>query len=88
MRSLSLTSWLLTRQGSSYSDPTPFFKAVLANPWGANIVLSPHIYPPSVTQQTMAQDSGSGLFNRLTSSFGSYTLKVRPSDQSHLHGSK
>ena len=37
-------------QGNAQQDPNPFFAAALAAPWGANIVLSPHIYAPCAPQ--------------------------------------
>ncbi len=37
-------------QGNAQQDPNPFFAAALAAPWGANIVLSPHIYAPCARQ--------------------------------------
>lgn len=30
------------------SDPNPFFKELLQRPYLDNIILSPHVYPPSV----------------------------------------
>ena len=39
----TMVGWV---QGNAQQDPNPFFAAALAAPWGANIVLSPHIYAP------------------------------------------
>ena len=38
-------------QGNAQQDPNPFFAAALAAPWGANIVLSPHIYAPCASMR-------------------------------------
>ncbi len=54
------------------SDPNPFFQALLHKPYVNQIVISPHVYPPSVTYAS--QDfKGDGLWNRLSSSFGYLT---------------
>lgn len=34
------------------SDPNPFFTSLLAKPYLNNVVISPHYYPPSVSDQT------------------------------------
>ena len=54
----------------------PFFNMVLSKPWAANVVISPHLYPPSVsTHRELDQVTGSGLFARLSNSFGYLTKK-------------
>ena len=39
-------------QQYSLSDPRPFFDAVLQRPYLNNVVISPHYYGPSVSQNT------------------------------------
>lgn len=39
------------------SDPNPFFQTLLGKPYLANVVISPHYYPPSVSGST-AQNTG------------------------------
>lgn len=56
------------------SDPNPFFKAVVKKEYANQVVVSPHVYPPSVTFSTK-NATGEGLANRLTSSFGYLTKK-------------
>lgn len=63
-------------QGNPDSDANPFLKAALTAKWRKNVVLSPHIYPPSITKQAMSGASGVGLYDRLTRSFGAYTKQV------------
>jgi aryl-phospho-beta-D-glucosidase BglC (GH1 family) len=54
------------------SDPTSFFEALLEKPYLNQVVISPHVYPPSVTH---AADNytGEGLYKRLSDSFGYLT---------------
>ena len=55
------------------TDPRPFFDALVSRPYANNVVLGPHVYPPSVwdTQRSQpAGNKGSDLFERLTTSFG------------------
>ncbi|MFN8769916.1 MAG: glycoside hydrolase family 5 protein [Neisseriaceae bacterium] len=54
---------------SGLSDPNAFFTALEPKPYVNQVVLSPHVYPPSVTNAS-ADYYGSGLYNRLTVSFG------------------
>lgn len=51
------------------SDPNSFFEELLQKPYLDQVVISPHIYPPSVTF-THQDFVGPGLWNRLSSSFG------------------
>lgn len=59
---------------SSYglSDPNPFFETLLAKPYLNQVVISPHVYPPSVTGASTDYE-GTGLWNRLSTSFGYLT---------------
>jgi Cellulase (glycosyl hydrolase family 5) len=54
------------------SDPNPFFQTLLTKPYVNQVVISPHVYPPSVTNAS-ANFSGTGLWNRLDQSFGYLT---------------
>ena len=36
------------------SDPNPFFTGLLAKPYAGQVVVGPHVYPPSVTHSTYA----------------------------------
>lgn len=54
------------------SDPNPFFKALLTKPYINQVVISPHVYPPSVTGAS-TNYAGPGLWNRLSNSFGYLT---------------
>jgi len=54
---------------SALSDPNPFFERLLAKPYRRSVVISPHVYGPSVTT---AQDTYSGpeFVKMLDTSFG------------------
>lgn len=54
------------------SDPTPFFEALLEKPYVDQVVISPHVYPPSVTHAA-ENYTGEGLYKRLSDSFGYLT---------------
>eukprot|EP00890_Picochlorum_soloecismus_P002424 jgi/Picsp_1/3182/NSC_06022-R1_glycoside hydrolase len=54
------------------SDPSPFFDTVLSKPYRNRVILSPHVYPASVTYH-FETSSGEALYDRLTTSFGSKT---------------
>lgn len=54
---------------SGLSDPNPFFTQLATKPYINQVVLSPHIYPPSVTNAG-TDYIGAGLYNRLSTSFG------------------
>lgn len=62
------------------SNPTLFFDTLLTKPYVNHVVISPHIYPPSVTGAT-SNFSGIGLYKRLSDSFG-YLTKT-----GYCHGS-
>ncbi|WP_068470682.1 cellulase family glycosylhydrolase [Candidatus Protochlamydia phocaeensis] len=59
-------------QQNGLSDPNPFFQALLQKPYLNQVVISPHVYPPSVTNAS-TNYFGPGLWNRLTESFGYLT---------------
>ena len=40
------------------SDPKPFLTDVLSKPYANNVVLSPHIYPPSIADARSQKPSG------------------------------
>ena len=54
------------------SDPRGFFDKLLGKPYAKHVVLSPHIYGPSVTHAP-AHYKDQGLYDRLDLSFGSKT---------------
>jgi len=56
------------------SDPNPFFKALMQKPYLNQVVISPHVYPPTITGAT-TDYTGTGLWNRLNESFGYLTQK-------------
>ena len=55
------------------SDPRPFFDALLKKPYVNRVILAPHVYPPSVTNNGNAA-TGTALYDRLVR----YTLYARP----------
>lgn len=55
------------------SDPNRFFTEVLTKPYRDRVVLMPHVYGPSVTGEIVNQ-TGPGLYWRLSTSFGEKTL--------------
>ncbi|KAL3142124.1 hypothetical protein ABBQ32_004742 [Trebouxia sp. C0010 RCD-2024] len=52
------------------SDPNPFFTSLMGRPYLSQVVVAPHIYPPSISKAT-DKYQGSGLYDRLSKSFGS-----------------
>lgn len=56
------------------SDPRPFFSQLLTKQYRDRVVLSPHIYPSSVTFNTV-NATGAGLYYRLSTSFGAKQLQ-------------
>lgn len=59
-------------QQNGLSDPTRFFTTLLNKPYLNQVVISPHVYPPSITGQS-SNYVGTGLWNRMTESFGYLT---------------
>jgi len=53
-------------------DAGPFFDALLTRPYKDRVILAPHVYPPSVTNNNNAV-TGSALIERLDLSFGTKT---------------
>jgi len=53
-------------------DPRPFFNKLMTKPYENRVMLSPHVYPSSVTFNTN-NATGDGLFYRLSTSFGTKT---------------
>ncbi|BDA48966.1 probable major extracellular endoglucanase at N-terminal half [Coccomyxa sp. Obi] len=51
------------------SDPNPFFTALLQKPYLSQVIIGPHVYPPSIS---MAQDEtqGTALWARFSASWG------------------
>ncbi|CAL5222763.1 g5175 [Coccomyxa viridis] len=54
------------------TDPKPFLTAALGRPYANQIVISPHLYPPSISGQTMNY-TGVGLFYKMQTSHGHLT---------------
>ncbi len=54
------------------SNPKSFFDTLLTKPYVNQVVISPHVYPPSVTGAN-SDYTGSGLYARLNESFGYLT---------------
>eukprot|EP00884_Botryococcus_braunii_P017417 jgi/Botrbrau1/4359/Bobra.105_2s0007.2 len=50
----------------------PFFSKLLTKPYRGQVILSPHIYPPSVNT-VHRNNTGKAQWERLTGSFGSFT---------------
>lgn len=58
---------LISQKG--LSDPNSFFTSLSTKSYLNQVVLSPHVYPPTITNAT-ADYYGSGLYGRLSASFG------------------
>jgi aryl-phospho-beta-D-glucosidase BglC (GH1 family) len=56
------------------SDPNPFFEALMRKPYRASVVISPHVYGPSVTSATDTY-SGPSFIKMLDTSFGYLSKK-------------
>ena len=55
-------------------DARPFFTRLAAKPYAAKVVISPHLYPPSIsTHHELEVVTGAGLRRRLDNSFGYLT---------------
>jgi aryl-phospho-beta-D-glucosidase BglC (GH1 family) len=50
-------------------DPRPFFDTLVKKPYVHRVIISPHIYGPSISKANKAY-KGSGLYERLDKSFG------------------
>jgi len=63
-------------EGPPEAGAAAFFTAALAAPYAANLVLGPHLYPPSISMRAAGAGDGGppGLAGRLDSSFGAHTL--------------
>ena len=60
----------------SGQSAAPFFEAVMAKPYAANVVLSPHVYPSSVfDNHNPAVTTGPALWMRMTNSYGYLTKR-------------
>ena len=60
----------------SGQSAAPFFEAVMAKPYAANVVLSPHVYPSSVfDNHNPAVTTGPPLWMRMTNSYGYLTKR-------------
>ncbi|KAK9838511.1 hypothetical protein WJX81_004175 [Elliptochloris bilobata] len=57
----------LSRYG--LDDARPFFNALLGKPYLNSIIVSPHVYPPSVSKATWGY-TGPDLWRKMTTSFG------------------
>eukprot|EP00798_Chlamydomonas_sp_ICE-L_P006250 gene6250-2875_t len=53
-------------------NPRPFFDALFSKPYLNQVVISPHVYGPGVTNEG-SNFAGAGLYNRLSTSFGYLT---------------
>ncbi len=51
------------------SDPNPFFRQLLAKPYLNNVVISPHLYGPSITKMRTGY-TGQALWDTLSHSVG------------------
>jgi len=57
-------------------DARPFFEKMMTKPYVNNIVISPHIYPPSISTHNEPEVVlAPGLFSRLDASFGYLTKR-------------
>jgi len=56
------------------SDPNPFFEGLLKRPYRASVVVSPHVYGPSVSTATDTY-SGAAFIKMLDTSFGYLSKK-------------
>jgi aryl-phospho-beta-D-glucosidase BglC (GH1 family) len=61
-------------KSTGIDDPNRFFQNLVSKPYKNNVIISPHIYGPSISLNTHAS-TGSILFNRLYYSFGTLYVK-------------
>jgi aryl-phospho-beta-D-glucosidase BglC (GH1 family) len=54
---------------TSVNSAKPFFDALITKPYLNQVVISPHVYPPSVSG-SRSNDEGATLYKRLNDSFG------------------
>ena len=52
------------------SDPNSFFTALVGKPYISQVVIAPHIYGPSVSNDKSGASTGAALWARLSTSFG------------------
>ena len=48
------------------SDPNPFFQSLMGKPYLDQVVIAPHVYPPSITNNPKLPASGPELYMRLS----------------------
>ena len=48
------------------SDPNPFFQSLMGKPYLNQVVIAPHVYPPSITNNLKLPASGPELYMRLS----------------------
>ena len=48
------------------SDPNPFFQSLMGKPYLNQVVIAPHVYPPSITNNPKLSASGPELYMRLS----------------------
>ena len=60
---------------ASVAGAAPFFEAAVGAPYAPNLLLGPHLYPPSISQRAAGAGEGGppGLAARLDTSFGRLT---------------
>lgn len=66
------------------SDPNPFFAALMNRPYLGRVVISPHVYGPSVSGLSVGW-AGDALFTALTHSFGYLTQAGYCNSTTHCH---
>eukprot|EP00891_Asterochloris_glomerata_P009180 jgi/Astpho2/9180/fgenesh1_pg.00137_%23_8_t len=66
------------------SDPNPFFRSLMGRPYLDQVVIAPHVYPPSITNNPNLPASGPELYMQLSRSFG-YLNTVGYCFEGHCH---
>lgn len=57
--------------GTGVSDPNPFFRSLMTQPFLNKVIIAPHVYPPSISGLTVpALATAPGYYTRLSNSFG------------------